>query len=159
MATGVVRSGLCNVLTDEEHLDEVDQSKKVKDEVRKFLQSLNDDEASLERFDTFASNLMSALDRCISSCISTDTTFRTINVKKEKIWGTFHTVRLAEVDKLRQDLFAFNGISRLCPLIYQHVTGRLYEDLIKTHFAISDEGDTCSIDIPPLTTDEENIIR
>ena len=81
---------------------------------------------------------MSALDRCISSCISTDTTFRSINVKKEKIWSTFHTVRLAEVDKLWQDLFAFNGIPRLCPLIYQHVTGRLYEDLIKTHFVISD---------------------
>ena len=52
MGTGVVRSGLCNVLTDEEHLDEVDRSKKVKDEVRKFLQNLNDDEACLERFDT-----------------------------------------------------------------------------------------------------------
>ena len=57
--------------------------KKAKDDVRKFLQSVDDDEAC--RFDMFASNLMNALERCISSCISTGTTFRSKSVKKEKI--------------------------------------------------------------------------
>lgn len=66
-------------------------------------------------------------------------------------------MRLAEVDNLWQDLFAANGIPRLCPLIYQHVTSRLYVDLIKNHFSY--EGDTSNIEAPPITTDEENIIQ
>ena len=106
MATGIVRSCLCNVLTDEEYLDEVDRCKKAKDDVREFLQHVDDDESCLVRYYTFASNLMNALERCISSCISTVTTFRSKSVKKEKVWNAFHKVRLTEVDNLWQDLFA-----------------------------------------------------
>ena len=156
MALGIVRAGLCNVLTDEKYLNEVDRSRRAKDEVREFLQSLDDDEACLEQFDMFGSNLMNALERCISSCISTVTTFRSKSVEKEKIWGAFHQVWLAEVDNLWEGLFAGNGIPRLCRIIYQHVTGRLYADLIKNHFSY--EGDISNIEAPPITTDEENII-
>ena len=66
-------------------------------------------------------------------------------------------MRLAEVDNLWQDLFEGNGIPRLCLIIYQPVTGRLYADLIKNYFTY--EGDTSNIETPPITTDEENIIR
>ena len=100
MATGIVQSCLCNILTDEEYLDEVDRCKKAKNDVREFLQSLDDDEACLERFDTFASNFMNTLERCISSCISAVATFSSKSVKKEKVWGAFHQVQLTEVVKL-----------------------------------------------------------
>ena len=67
MATGLVRSALCAVLTDGEYLDEVERSKKAKDEVSQFLTILNDYEKCLEQFDIFASNLMDRLEKCLYS--------------------------------------------------------------------------------------------
>ena len=155
MATGLVRSALCAVLTDGEYSDEAERSKKAKDEVSQFLKILNENEKCLEQFDIFASNLMDRVDKCL--CSSSAITCRSKSVKKEKIWSAFHRVRLGKIDKLWRDLFAFKDVPRLCPLVYQHVTEHLYADLIKIHFI--DKLDTCCIEIPPLTTDEENILR
>ena len=55
------------------------------EEVRQFIQAINEDEPRLERFDRFASNLMKALEKCFFGCISKDE-----KCEEKKIWSAFH---------------------------------------------------------------------
>ena len=47
MSTAVIRSALCSFLTDQGCLDGVEHLKKVKDEVRKFITAIVEDENHL----------------------------------------------------------------------------------------------------------------
>ena len=49
-------------------------------------------------------------------------------------------------------------VSKLSPLVWQHVNRKLYTELVTTHLGnqrLSED----SIDVPQLTADEENILR
>ena len=74
------------------------------------------------------------------------------------MWSSFHQLRLGDVEKLWCSLFEVKGIPKLSPLVYQHVNEKLYADLIKCHFSTTMDSQT-AIDVPALTTDEENVIR
>lgn len=157
MATGLVRAALCSILTDSDYLQDVDRSKHAVEDVRQFIQAISEEETRLELFDKFASSIMKALEKCFFSCIS-DGPCRSKSVKREKMWSSFHQLRLGDIDKLWCSLFEVEGIPKLSPLLYQHVSEKLYADLIKCHFSTRVDSQT-SFDIPALTTDEENVIR
>ena len=55
-----------------------------------------------------------------------------------------------------KDFCKSNGVT-LSPLVYQHINQKLYSDLIKSRF--SKKPSESTVDIPELTTDEENVIR
>ena len=82
MATGLVRAALCSILTDSDYLQDMERSKHAVEEVRQFIQAVNEDEPRLECFDKFASNLMKALEKCFFSCISNDGPCRSKSVKR-----------------------------------------------------------------------------
>ena len=158
MATGVVLAALCSILTDLDYLQDVDRSKHAVESVRQFIQSISKDETRLERFDEFASSIMKALEKCFFGCISDDGPCRSKNVKRERMWSSFHQLRLSDVEKLWCSLFETEGIPKLSPLIYQQANEKLYADLIKCHVSATVDSQT-SVDVPALTTDEENVIR
>ena len=158
MATGLVRAALCAILTDSDYLQDIERSRHAVEEVRQFIQAINEDEPKLERFDRFASNLMKALEKCFFGCISKDDPCRSKSVKREKIWSAFHQLRIGDAEKMWCSLFDMEGIPKLSPLVYQHINEKLYADLIKSHFSATLDSHS-SVDVPALTADEENMIR
>ena len=75
---------------------------------------------------------------------------------RENIWSCFHKLRLGDISKMWKDFCKSNGVT-LSPLVYQHINQKLYSDLIKSRF--SKKPSESTVDIPELTTDEENVIR
>lgn len=161
MATGIVRSALCCVLTESDPMQDScgERIKESREQICRFLQALNEDQA-LEIFDKFSSSLLSVLEKCVSTCLSSARPCRSKSVQREKLWSAFHNVSVGELPKLWSELFSSGHIPKLSPLVYQNVHQRLYEDLIKSHVCSQSTG-TCSspTEVPPLTADEENIIR
>ena len=152
MATALVRAALCSILTDADSLQSVGAYRMAKEEVRKFLQIITEDER-LCKFDAFALNLMKQLEKCFFTCMPKNC--RSKCVKREKMWSAFHQLRIKDLSKLWQDLFSHHGLPKLSPLVYQHVNQKLYMDLISCHLSAKIDGS--SVEIPPLTVDEENI--
>ena len=155
MSTAVERSVLCSFLTDQDCLESVERVKQSTEEVRKFIQSITEDDSHLNQFDQFATSLMKLLEKCFFSCISNDTC-RSKYVQREKIWAAFHQLRIKEAAKLWQDMF-IHGFPKLSPIVYQQVNQKLYSDLINCH--LSTKLDASTVDVPALTRDEENILR
>lgn len=154
MARGVAQA-ICSFVTESNHLEDVERMRNAKQDAMKFLQTINEDESRLEQFNSFGTKLLTAL--VYAACCSSDTPCRSEDVKREKLWSAFHKLRVGAVDAMWRCLFEQDGFSRLSPLVYQHVTEKLFGGLIKDHF--KDKLETSDVDIPPLTTDEENIIR
>ena len=101
---------------------------------------------------------MKALEKRFFSCVCSDAVCRSELVKREKAWSAFHRLKNAEVGKMWCDYFRYHdGIPKLSPLVYQHVSQRLYSDLIKHHLTANFEDHTA--EIPVLTADQENILR
>ena len=110
MATALVRAALCSFLTDPDFLDDGECSKTAKEEVRKFLQAITEDDCSLNLFDKLAASLMKALEKCFFSCVSSHAVCRSKLVKREKAWSAFHLLRIGEVGKMWCDFLARDGI-------------------------------------------------
>ena len=73
MATGIVRSAICCVLTESDPSQEScgERIKQSREQICKFLQVINEDQA-LEIFDKFSSSLLTVLNKCLSTCLSTE---------------------------------------------------------------------------------------
>ena len=67
MATARVRAALCSFLTDPSFLEDVERSKTAKEQLRKFLQAIPEDDS---QFDTLGASLMKALEKCLLLCAS-----------------------------------------------------------------------------------------
>lgn len=111
----------------------------------------------LVQFDAFALNLMKMLEKCFFGCISENAKCRSKYVQREKLWSAFHVLRLGELKKLWQNIFSKSGFPKLSPFVYQQVNQHLFSDLVSCH--INDKIDHNPVEIPPLTTDEETIVR
>lgn len=153
MSSGVVRASLCRFITEPEFRQDVERSKTAREQVNKFLQVVTED-SCVDLFDTFASNLVKRLEKCLYSC---DVPFRSSSVRREKLWVAFQRIRLHDIEKLWCDLFAQDKMSSLSPLVYQNVTQRLYSDMIISH--LSSAVDTHHPKVPALTADEECVLR
>ena len=159
MATGLVRAHLCSFITDSEFCDSSERSAAAKEEVRKFLQAIQEDSA-LQIFDEFASNLLKTLEKQFFACISGGHCWRSTNVQKEKIWSEFHKLRQNELPKLWCDLSSKHDmLPNLSPLVCQYVSRRLYTNIIKSHLCETSQSIPSNSDVPELTTEEEGIIR
>ena len=102
MSTAPVRASLCSFLTDSSFSKDSERVKSGKEQVRKFLQSLNDDDRL--HFDTFAKTLMTALEKHFA-CVSSECPCRSKSALKEVIWRTFHNLRTEELPKLWNGLW------------------------------------------------------
>ena len=73
MATGIVCSAICCVLTESDPSQEScgERIKQSREQICKFLQVINEDQA-LEIFDKFSSSLLTVLKKCLSTCLSTE---------------------------------------------------------------------------------------
>ena len=161
MATGIVRSVICCVLTESDPTQDScgERVKESREQTCKFLQAISEDQA-LEIFDKFSSSLLTLLEKSLSTCLSSIGPCRSKSVQREKLWTAFHTLSVRELPELWYGLFEVDSavIPKLSPLVYQNVNQRLYEDLIKSHLSSQSTGTPTGIP-PQLTGDEENIIR
>ena len=57
MATGLVGAALCSFITDPDFKENDERSKAAKEQVRKFLPIITDDDSSQNRFDILAANV------------------------------------------------------------------------------------------------------
>ena len=162
MATGVVRSAICCVLTEYDRTQDScgECVKESREQLTKLLQLINEDQA-LEIFDKFSLSLTKALENCVSTCLSTVSLCRSKSVQREKLWTAFHSLSLRELPTLWCDLCEQQDFPKLSPLVYKNVNKQLYEDFIKSHLYSQSTAASCTtaIEIPPLSADEENIIR
>ena len=73
MATGIVCSAICCVLTESDPSQEScgERVKQSREQICKFLQMINKDQAQ-EIFDKFCSSLLTILEKCLSTCLSTE---------------------------------------------------------------------------------------
>ena len=78
-----------------------------REQICKFIQVINEDQA-LEIFDEFSSYLLSVLEKCFPTCLSSVGPCRSKSVQREKLWTTFHDLSVRELPKLWSDLFS-NG--------------------------------------------------
>ena len=159
VAGGKVKAVLCCFLTGQDHLDSVDRAKAAKEDVRRFLAAAIESSS----FDEFAAQLVRELERCFFSCVSADAPFRSKHIKREKLWRSFHRIRVTKVEKMWQDLFQQNTetLPKISPLVYQSVTQKLYLDILNCHLgaALDSRRNASSSPEPPLSADEENILR
>ena len=82
-----------------------------KEQVRKFLQIITEDDSSQNLFDVLAANVTKRLEKCFFSCVSTEVC-RSKFVKREKAWRAFHQLRVGELGKTWCDFFGHDGIPR-----------------------------------------------
>ena len=167
MATGIVHSAICFVLTETDPMQMQDSCgervRESREQLCKFLQAINEDQ-TLEIFDKFSSSLLSVLEKCLSTCLSSVGPCRSKSVQREKLWTAFHSLSIRELPKLWSELFTSgedqgHTIPKLSPLVYQNVNQRLYEDLIKSHVCSQSTGACRLAGVPQLSEDEENIVR
>ena len=133
---------------------------KAAEEIKSFLSNTSEDESQLGDLETFASRLLTLLENCFFSCLSSSQSSRSKCVQREKLWSSFHKLRLNEVDKLWQTFFSQHPNLKLGPCVYQHVNQKMYSDLVNSHFsAVMSVVNNDAVKVPDLTTNEENILR
>ena len=102
-----------------------------REQICKFLQAINEEQA-LETFNKFSSSLLSVLEKCLSTCLSSAGPCRSKCVQREKLWTAFHSLSVRELPKLWSELFSGEEqgmmIPKLSLLVYQNVNQRLYKD-------------------------------
>ena len=99
MATGLVRAALCSFLTEETPIEMSERNKRAREGARNFLSQISD-ETYLVKFDDFAQLLFMAIDKCVCTCISSCKSNRARCVLMEKLWSSFHQLRLADIWKV-----------------------------------------------------------
>ena len=81
-------------------------------------------------------------------------------MKREKLWKTFHKLRLNKLSKMWQQLLHDIEI-KLSPLVYQSINQKLYSNIIDYHLGteLDAKCENSASGVVALTVDEENIIR
>ena len=77
MSTSLVRAALCSFITESHDRDLSERSKSASDSVRVFLDRLSDENAQQQlEFDALATNLVSTIENCVCTAISSAQTCR-----------------------------------------------------------------------------------
>lgn len=126
---------MCSIDTKKDHLECVECCKIAKDDVRKFLKVIIEDESCMTVFDEFFSaKLVKELETYFFSCVSLDVPVRFKHVKGEKLWRSFHQLRISKLSRIWHNLFQSNEvIPKLSPLVYQSISQQLYSHIINCH--------------------------
>ena len=133
MSTGLVRAAFCSILT--ESVDLSERNKKVREDVRLFLDQLTEN-CMLKKFDDFATSLFSAIEQSVSSCISAAKTCRAKSVLREKLWRSFHQIRAKKLRDIWSKFYSVVKRKRFDPSIEQQVNVKLFEGVLKTYFEV-----------------------
>ena len=151
-ASSILRSILGAYL---EKMGSSDRGRVAKQQIIDFLDATCQKEV-LSDLEVFASSLLTLLENCFYSSLASSHLSRSKCIQREKLWVTFHRLRLDELNKIWEAFFSNHPDLKLGPSVYQYVSQQLYCDLITSHFSsITDE----TIKIPELTISEENILR
>lgn len=154
MAAGVVRAAFCSFLT--ESVDLSPRNTEAKKGVRVFLEEVAQDR-HFGAFDDFTTSI----ERCVTSEIRTATSCRAKSVLREKLWRSFHFLRLNELNEIWKKLYATLK-KKLDPLVQQQVNEKLFEGVLKTHLDVPSQAAryvSSSVQEQELTEAEEQIVR
>ena len=113
------------------------------------------DEDFLVKFDEFAPSLLQMIEKSVRTSIPSATSIRAKCVLREKLWSTFHHLRIVALESIWKDFFKKAEEERFDPIVEQHVNQSLFEDLVKSHAPEPSIG--VSVSPPTLSPDEENI--
>ena len=117
------------------------------------LIEISRDTTHLTNFDDFAADLISTLETTFSRSKGRTSSFV---VARQRLWTEFHSVRSSVLVDVWNKFLKSVGVTRLDPLIQQYINQKLYEDIVKSHYATQPRISTRKSSLLP---DEENIIR
>lgn len=149
MASVVVRAALRSFVSDSAIPQSSKRGMKAVASVENFL----DEEIDQDEFDIFAQTLHTAIEESVSTSATTKS--RSKSVLREKVWRSFHQLRLKELVDIWRKYFETRGKERFDVIAEQYVNTKLFESLVKTHAPPPKR----SASVTQLTDDEENIIR
>ena len=150
MSSGVMKAALSSFITESTIPESSIRGATAKEAVERFL----GEEIVQDEFDRFTDRLFGTIEGNISTTISSNSSL-TRHLLKEKVWTSFHKLRLKDLPDLWESYFKKISKERFDPVVEQHTNSVIFEGILKTH-------------IPPmsysateieLSTDEENIIR
>lgn len=136
-----------------------ERNKRAREDARQFLSQISD-ETYLVQFDDFAQLLFMAIEKCVCTCVSSCRSSRAKCILREKLWSSFHQLRVKELSDIWKVFFEKIKMERLDSLLEQHVNLTLFESILKSHTPVSQSSARCpASQLPTLSSDEENIIR
>lgn len=157
MSTSLVRAALCSFITESEDLSE--RSKSASDSVRVFLDELSGENPQpLPEFDQLATDLVTTIENCVCTAISSEQTCRAKSVLREHLWRAFHQLRIKELVDVWKRFYSVTKRGKFDPLIEQHVNQKLFEDMLRTHLQVP-QAEASNGSTIQLSEAEENIIR
>lgn len=152
MASGMVRSAALTLQEERTGLG-TSKSNSLVAFCDKFLSAIKRSEKDMELFDTFSQVLVKELQDIFSMVSSR---IKSADRKKEKIWSTFHEVRVKTLPKMWENFFKSIGMES-SPIFSQSVSFKVFEMLVKEHLAPSTQA--CAQTDIVFTTDELNAMR
>ena len=106
-----------------------DRGRVAKQQIIAFLGATYQKEV-LRDMEVFASSLLTLLENCFYSSLASSHLSRSKCIQHEKLWVTFHRLRLNELSKVWEAFFSNHPDLKLGPSVYQYVSQQLYCDLI-----------------------------
>ena len=106
-----------------------------------------------EIHEKFSSWLLSQLD------VIAETAKHSMN--KEKLWISYHELTASKLFVTRWEVFLVKCSEKVPPLLYQHITDELFEDIIKKSLGVSTKlpASESATNVEALSNEEENAIH
>ena len=156
MSSSLVKAALCSFITESQDLSE--RSRNASDSVRVLLDELS--EESLQReFDKLAADLVTTIENCVCTTVSSAQTCRAKSVLREQLWRAFHQLRIKELVDVWKKFYSATKKGKLDPLIEQQVNQQLFEGMLRTHLQTTPQAEASNASTLQLSEAEENIIR
>ena len=82
------------------------------------------------------------------------------SMNKEKLWISYHELTASELFVTKWEAFLVDCSGKVPPLLYQHITDELFEDIIKKSFGTSTKlpASESAANVETLSNEEENAI-
>ena len=83
------------------------------------------------------------------------------SMNKEKMWISYHELTASKLFVTKWEVFLVKCSEKVPPLLYQHITDELFEDVIKKTFEMSTKLSACAsaANVEALSNEEENAIH
>ena len=113
-----------------------------------------DDPCNLPRLTAFSQELLQVLKECLSMQQLPH------QVKRERIWETYHKLRTSYVFKTKWvDFLKISAAIGPCPIFYQYITDQVFQDMVLQHFQVNAETGNRAYTGTGLTYEEINALR
>lgn len=83
------------------------------------------------------------------------------SMNKEKLWISYHELTASKLFVTKWEAFLVDCSGKVPPLLYQHITDELFEDIIKISFGMSTKlpASESAANVEALSNEEENAIH